>query len=290
MTPQANQPDPESLSPQAAVALLEVAVEAARAGAVILRERAPHVRDVVWQSKGASDFVSEVDLAAEARIAASITRRLPRAVVAGEEESPDAYDAAGLVFVVDPLDGTTNYLHGYPEYAVSIGVMEHGVLAAAVVHNAATGEEFTATRGGGAWRGAERLRVSAITDPTRALIGTGFPFKYLEYLDDYQRQFAAIASSTAGIRRAGSAALDLCDVACGRFDAFWEHRLAPWDLAAGVLLIREAGGRVTTFTGADAPVAHGPIVASNGLMHEWFLDILAGDDGAGDLAASGILA
>ncbi len=251
------------------------------------------MRRLVWRSKGVADFVSEVDLAAEARISASITRRLPRAIVAGEEESPDAFDAPGLVFVVDPLDGTTNYLHGYPEYAVSIGVLEHGVLVAAVVHNAATGEEFTATAGGGAWRGGQPLQVSTIDVPGRALIGTGFPFKHLEHLADYQRQFAVITATTSGIRRAGSAALDLCDVACGRFEAFWEHRLAPWDIAAGMLLVREAGGRVTTFGGTDAAVAHGQIAASNGTLHPWLLGVLAGadpDDSADELAASGILA
>src|SRR5690606_22302991 len=127
---------------------------------------------------------------------------------------PEDAGATGLVFVVDPLDGTTNYLHGYPEYAVSIGVLDGRRLLAGVVHNAASGEEFTAVADGGAWRNGERIAVSPIAEPARALVGTGFPFRNLDQLDRYQRQFAAIVSSTSGLRRAGSAALDLCDVAC----------------------------------------------------------------------------
>lgn len=256
-------------------ALLEVAVEAARAAADLLRERASGIHRLTWQAKGTADFVSEVDLAAEVRVRDVIARRLPQAIVAGEEHSPEAVGSHGLVFVVDPLDGTTNYLHGYPEYAVSIGVLDEGQLLAGVVRNAATGEEFTAIAGGGAWRDGEPIAVSRTDDPSRALVGTGFPHRSLDQLDLYQRQFATITARTAGIRRAGSAALDLCDVACGRFDAFWELRLAPWDVAAGQLIVREAGGRVTTLDGTDAPVAHGPIVASNGLLHEWLLNALA---------------
>lgn len=264
-------------------ALLEVALEAARAAASVLRERSADIHRLTWHEKGTADFVSEVDLAAEARVREIVSQRIPDAIVAGEEGSPDEVGAAGLVFVVDPLDGTTNYLHGYPEYAVSIGVLDEGELVAGVVHNAANGEEFTALAGGGAWRDGERIAVSRISNPARALIGTGFPFRNLHRLGRYQRQFAEMVSSTSGLRRAGSAALDLCDVACGRLDAFWELGLAPWDIAAGMLIIREAGGIVTGTDGIDAEVAHGPIVASNTLLHEWMLDTLdVGDDPDGE--------
>jgi myo-inositol-1(or 4)-monophosphatase len=175
---------------------------------------------------------------------------------------------------VDPLDGTTNFLHGYPEYAVSIGVLVDGVLTAAVVKNAATGETFTANRGGGAFRNGTPIHVSTITTPDRSLIGTGFPFSHIDRLDVYVAQFSAVARATAGMRRAGAAALDLCDVACGRFEAFWELVLAPWDIAAGLLIVAEAGGIVTTLDGHAAPVAHTSVVAGNPTMHAWLLDTL----------------
>ncbi|HEX5830923.1 MAG TPA: inositol monophosphatase family protein, partial [Gemmatimonadaceae bacterium] len=158
--------------------LLDVAVAAARAAATVVRARADDVAALHWNEKRPADFVSEVDLAAEERIRETVARLLPSAVVAGEELSPDAVSTAGLVFVADPLDGTTNFLHGYPEFAVSVGVLCEGRLAAGVVINAATGEEWTALAGGGAWREGRRLAVSRIDEPRRALIGTGFPFKH----------------------------------------------------------------------------------------------------------------
>ena len=218
---------------------------------------------------------SDVDTAAEETIRAVIERECPGAVMIGEEGSPDAALGEAIAFIVDPLDGTTNFLHGYPEFAVSIGVVERGVLAAAVVLNAATGERFTARAGAGAWRDGAPIRVSRIATPAHALIGTGFPFKHLELLDAYQRQFADVVRATAGIRRAGAAALDLADVACGRFDAFWELMLMPWDYAAGTLLVREAGGIVTDLGGADPGFIPGAIVAGNPDMHAWLLALLA---------------
>ena len=148
------------------------------------------------------------------------------------------------------------------------------MLAAAVVLNVATGELFTATAGGGARRNGQPIHVSPEREPGRALIGTGFPFKHREQLPAYMVQLPRILATTAGVRCAGAAALDLADVACGRFDAFWELKLAPWDLAAGLLLVREAGGRVSTLDGTDCPVAHSPVVASNGVLHDWLLATL----------------
>jgi myo-inositol-1(or 4)-monophosphatase len=149
-----------------------------------------------------------------------------------------------------------------------------GELAAGVVLNAVTGEVFSATRGGGAHRNGARVEVSSTTDPARALVGTGFPFKHVDRLDEYTRHFAAITRATSGIRRAGSAALDLCDVACGRFDAFWELTLSPWDIAAGILLVQEAGGVVTDLDGNPARVGHTPIAAGNPAMHRWLLETI----------------
>ncbi|HEY0970668.1 MAG TPA: inositol monophosphatase family protein [Gemmatimonadales bacterium] len=254
--------------------LLDAARAAADAAARLIRERTVDLPSLEWTAKSPTDFVSEVDLAAEERIREVIGRLAPGAVVAGEELSPDAISASGVVFVADPLDGTTNFLHGFPAYAVSIGVLREGRLVAGVVHDVVTGLVHTAAVGRGAWCGGERLRVSTITEPARALVGTGFPFKNTDHVPRYLPQLDRVMRGTAGVRRAGSAALDLVDVARGRFEAFWELSLAPWDVAAGILLIREAGGIVTDLAGDPAPVAHGPIVAGNPEMHAWLMQQL----------------
>jgi myo-inositol-1(or 4)-monophosphatase len=257
--------------------------DAATQAAAFIREHAARLGELTWDTKSPADFVTDVDRGAERIVRDVLLAAYPDAVFVGEE----TFDAslalgAGLAFVVDPLDGTTNFLHGFPWYAVSIGATRNGALVAGVVLNAATGERFSATLGGGAWRTAsgdergrdERIAVSTITEPERALVGTGFPFKHLVHLDAYQRQFAAVTSATAGIRRAGAAALDLCDVACGRFDGFWELTLAPWDIAAGILIVQEAGGVITDLAGAPAPIAFTPIIAGNPAMHAWLRTVV----------------
>jgi myo-inositol-1(or 4)-monophosphatase len=176
------------------------------------------------------------------------------------------------VFVADPLDGTTNFLHGYPWYAVSIAALIDGDPVAGVILNAATGELFSATTGGGARRSGQPISVSTIDEPALAIIGTGFPFKTPHLVDPYVQSLPVVMRDVAGIRRAGSAALDLADVACGRFDGFWELSLAPWDVAAGILLVREAGGVVTDASGAPATVSHTSIVAGNPSMHAWLFE------------------
>lgn len=251
--------------------LLDIALEAARAAAKVIREATAGRGSLIWESKGRSDFVSDVDKAAEHSIADIVARRCPEAIVLGEELSPLALSDGGTVFIADPLDGTTNFLHGYPEYATSIGVAREGVLRASAVVNVARGEEFTARKGAGAFRDGERIRVSVLRESSRALIGTGFPFKSLELLPRYQRQFSLVMQNTAGIRRAGSAALDLANVACGRFDAFWELVLAPWDVAAGILLVQEAGGVVTDLDGNAPELRAGGYVAGSPAMHAWLL-------------------
>jgi myo-inositol-1(or 4)-monophosphatase len=262
--------------------VLDAMLAAAADGARYVRSRAADLATLEWTAKTPTDFVSEVDTGAEERIrarlvSATIEPALDRDVrVLAEESSPGTEPGPGITYVVDPLDGTTNFLHGYPEYAVSIAALIDGVLAAGVIHNVPTGELFTAVVGQGAHRNGERISVSRIADPARALIGTGLPFKHPEHIAPYLRHLPAILAGTAGVRRAGSAALDLADVACGRFDAFWELRLAPWDVAAGMLLVREAGGVVTDLAGDDASVADGPIVAGNPAMHRWLLDIVGG--------------
>jgi len=251
--------------------LLDVALEAARSGARVIRDATAQREKLVWETKGQSDFVSEVDKASERAIAAIIGRRLPDALVLGEELSPTVIAGEGTVVIADPLDGTTNFLHGYPEYSVSIAIARDGALRAGVVLNVARDEEFTARRGGGAFLNGKPIRVSSLREPGRSLIGTGFPFKTLEKLPEYLAQFSLVMRGTAGIRRAGSAALDLSNVACGRFDAFWELVLAPWDVAAGMLMVQEAGGIVTDLDGNPGQVTAESFVAGNPAMHAWLL-------------------
>jgi myo-inositol-1(or 4)-monophosphatase len=253
--------------------LVKVAGAAAARAAAYLRT-APRPRAADWTEKSRHDFVTEVDRAAETLIADMLTHAVPGSRVVGEELTPELAAAGEIVWIVDPLDGTTNYLHGYPQYAVSIGGVVSGALGVGVVHDVVRDLVYHARASGGAWLGDQRLAVSNVTQPNRALVGTGFPFKHQALLDAYLRQFAAVMTRSSGIRRAGSAALDLADVAAGRFDAFWELSLAPWDVAAGVVLVREAGGRVTRLDGSEDVLGHGPIVAGNPALHRWLIDLL----------------
>jgi myo-inositol-1(or 4)-monophosphatase len=255
-------------------ALLATCVAAAAKAADVVRAGAERRTTLTWESKGRFDFVSEVDRASEAALGDVIRHRHPDATLLAEEGSPDAGATRGLVFVADPLDGTTNFLHGLPWYAVSIAALVDGVPAAGAIINVPTGALFTATAEGGARHAGAPMRVSDITDPARALVATGFPFTREDEIARYVPMLPAVMRATSGIRRAGAAALDLADVACGRYDAFWELRLSPWDLAAGVLLIREAGGIVTTLDGAPCPIAVTSCVAGNPVMHAWLLHTL----------------
>jgi myo-inositol-1(or 4)-monophosphatase len=253
--------------------LVAVAADAGRRAARLIRQApAPPASD--WSEKTRHDFVTNVDRDAERLIADVLAAGVPGSSVMGEELTPGVRvaPARGVVWIVDPLDGTTNFLHGYPQYAVSIAAWHDDALVAGVVLDVAHEHLFSATRGGGAQLDGRSIHVSAVTEPARALVGTGYPFKHLDLLDRYLGQFRAVLQGTSGVRRAGSAALDLADVACGRFDAFWELSLAPWDVAAGTLLVREAGGIVTTLEGQDDVLHHGSIVAGNPVMHRWLLD------------------
>lgn len=256
--------------------LQTLAVTAAERAAGYLRTATPPTSSAAWGVKGHHDFVTEVDRTAEALVTETLLAAEPAAHVVGEELHP-ALELGGLTWIVDPLDGTTNFLHGYPQYAVAVAAAVDGVLEAAAVVHVPLGITFRAGRGHGAWLGDQRLAVSSTAMPAHALVGTGFPFKHLQHLDTYQRQFATVMRGTSGVRRAGSAALDLADVAAGRFDAFWELMLAPWDTAAGILLVREAGGVVTDLEGGDAGIAHGGIVAGNPVMHRWLLEVVRGE-------------
>ena len=258
-------------------ALLATCVAAAVKGADAVRSHAAHLSDLEWEEKARADYVSAADRDSETAIRDIIRARHEDAVILGEELSPEvAADTVkkGLVFVVDPLDGTTNFLHGFPWYAVSIAAVVDGTLAASVVLNIATGELFTAVSGGGAGRQGQESQVWKTKEPPKAPLRTGFPFKDGDQVDGYLRGFGEAMRQAAGVRRVGSAALDLADVAAGRYEAFWELMLAPWDVAAGILLVREAGGVVTDLHGAPAPVAHTSIVAGNAKMHAWLRELL----------------
>ena len=265
--------------------LLDLASRAAETAAEYIRGEIPPSDPAEWTTKGAADFVTHVDRTAERLIADLLLAEAPESTIVGEELSPDLA-AEGLVWIVDPLDGTTNFLHRYPMYSVSIAAAIDGVLQAGVVVDVAHDVHYHASLGGGATANGRTIRVSGLTDPTYALIGTGFPFKQLQWLPAYQRQFSAILTRTSGVRRTGSAALDLATVAAGRYDGFWELMLAPWDIAAGLLLVREAGGAVSNAVGQPIGIEHTAVVAGNEAIHTWLLAQLEaeGVPGAVDLA------
>jgi myo-inositol-1(or 4)-monophosphatase len=253
-----------------AEALARLAERAAAHAGSWLRDTLPPPAEQ-WEAKGHHDFVTRVDRTAEAMIGETLLRAEPSSHLMGEEGSPDAVAGPGLVWVVDPLDGTTNFLHRYPAWAVSIAAAIDGEVVAGTVYQPSASRRATAWLGGGTWQGGERLHVSNVTTPSQALIGTGFPFKHPGMLPDYLPQLGRVLAGTSGVRRAGAAALDLLDVASGRFDGFWEMMLAPWDTAAGLLLVREAGGVVTTLDGRDLGVEHSGVIAGNPAIHGWLL-------------------
>jgi len=261
--------------------LLETARAAAADAAAVHRRHLRSFGEEAWTVKGWADFVTHVDHEAEAVIVERIRATHPGHGVLAEEASTAPGAQAGApasewLWLVDPLDGTTNYLHAYPMYAVSIAVLRSGRLEAGVVLNTASGEEWYATSGGGAfWNGAP-IRVSGIRKLEQALIGTGFPFKVQHLIPEYLEQLGAVLRATSGVRRAGAAAVDLCHVATGALDGFWELNLAPWDVAAGVLILREAGGVVTRIDGSDDVIGRGSLLAGNPHIHAALAAIMAG--------------
>lgn len=231
-------------------ALLNIAVRAARRAGEIIVRNLNHLESLTVTAKGRNDFVSEVDTQAEGEIIGIIRKLYPNHAFLAEE-SGQAGDS-DTVWIIDPLDGTTNFLHQNPVFAVSIACQQKGRLEHAVVYDPMRQEIFTASRGGGAHLDNRRIRVSKQRGLEGALIATGFPYRAnMRYMDSYLAMLKVAMEKTAGIRRPGSAALDLAYVAAGRVDGFWEFGLAPWDTAAGTLLIQEAGGRISTLGGAE---------------------------------------
>lgn len=222
---------------------LEIASAAAReAGERMLAER-PALSPADIAEKGPNDFVTEADKALERMIRARIAAAFPADEFLGEE-SGGQKSGSGRLWIVDPIDGTTNFIHRIPFSCVSIGLAVDGIMQAGAIYDPAHEELFSCLRGAGAWLNGRGIRVSSCSDMGRALIATGFPSRFKESMGPYLTQFAAVSRAAAGVRRAGSAALDLAYVACGRFDGFWEPRLSAWDMAAGALLVEMAGGIV----------------------------------------------
>jgi myo-inositol-1(or 4)-monophosphatase len=254
-------------------ALLNIAVRAARrAGEVIVRSL-NRLESLTVTSKGRNDFVSEVDTQAEAEIISIIRKHYPNHAFLAEESGSTGDN--DTVWIIDPLDGTTNFLHENPVFAVSIACQQKGRLEHAVVYDPMRQELFTASRGGGAHVDNRRLRVSKQRGLEGSLIATGFPYRAnTKYMDPYLAMLKVAMENTAGVRRPGSAALDLAYVAAGRVDGFWEFGLAPWDTAAGTLLIQEAGGRITTLGGGEYR-QEGHVLAGTPKVHAALLEAFA---------------
>jgi myo-inositol-1(or 4)-monophosphatase len=254
-------------------ALLNIAVRAARRAGELIVRNLTRLDGLSVAQKSRNDFVSEVDHAAERDIIATVRRAYPNHAFLAEESGESG--TSDTVWIIDPLDGTTNFLHGFPVFAVSIACQHKGRLEHGVVYDPMRGELFTASRGGGAHLDNRRMRVSKQTTLERALLATGFPYRAnLKYLDAYLGMLKSVMSVTAGIRRPGAAALDLAYVAAGRVDAFWEIGLNPWDTAAGTLLVQEAGGRIGTLTGGEYRQG-GNIIAGTPKIYDALVETLA---------------
>ena len=253
--------------------MLNIAVKAARRAGNLIHRAADNLDHLTVTKKSHADYVSEVDRAAERIIIETLLEAYPGHAILAEESGTQG--ESEYVWIIDPLDGTTNFLHGVPQYAVSIGLQHNGVLTQAVVYDPTKNDLFTATRGRGAFLNDKRLRVSKRKEMADSLIGTGFPYSNFEHMDAYMAIFRDLMQKTAGLRRPGAASLDLAWTAAGRYDGFFETGLKPWDMAAGCLLITEAGGMVSDLQGADTFLKSGHVCAGNPFIHPQLLEIIA---------------
>jgi len=256
--------------------MLSTAVKAARRAGSIINRGARDLDRLTITTKGPKDFVSEVDRAAEAAIVETLLATYPdHAILAEEGTAKDANAGAEYLWIIDPLDGTTNFLHGFPQYCVSIAVRHKGQVTQGVVYDPVHNDLFTATRGRGAFLNDHRMRVSRRQHLKDCLIGTGFPYRDGSDLEAYVAMMRAMMSATTGIRRPGAAALDLAYVAAGYYDGFWEMGLNPWDVAAGSLLITEAGGLVGDLEGENQYLFGGEVIAANPRVFAQMVKLLA---------------
>jgi len=252
--------------------LLNIATQAARQAGRIIAQSVDHLDRVTVTQKGVHDFVTEVDKLAEQEIIAVIRKSYPNHSILGEESGEIAGDAH--CWVIDPLDGTTNFIHGFPHFSISIAVKLQNQYQVGLVYDPLRGEMFMASKGEGARLNERRIRVSSCTKLDSALLGTGFPARKGDYLKFYLKSFAAVFPVSAGVRRAGSAALDLAYVAAGRLDGFWEAQLKPWDMAAGCLLVQEAGGYVSDFSNQAHHFENGDVIAGTPKVHHALVEII----------------
>jgi myo-inositol-1(or 4)-monophosphatase len=256
--------------------MLGIAVRAARRAGAIINRAARDVELLPVTRKGHNDFVTEVDKAAEQAVIEILRRAYPDHAILAEESGASAGNAGDseYTWIIDPLDGTTNFIHGFPQYAVSIGLRHKGVLTQGVIYDPTKNELFTATRGRGAHLNERRIRVSKRVQLNEALIGTGFPFRGLQSVDEYLAMFREFTLRAGGLRRAGAAALDIAYVAAGRLDGFWEMGLSSWDMAAGALMVQEAGGLVGDFRGEPDYLDSGRIVCGNPKIFSQMLQVI----------------
>ncbi|MBS3917127.1 MAG: inositol monophosphatase [Sulfuritalea sp.] len=252
---------------------LTIAIKAARRAGGIINRASRDIDLIKVSAKRDKDFVTEVDKAAEEAIIGVLKEAYPEHAILAEESG--ASGDSEYVWIIDPLDGTTNFIHGVPQYAISIALAHKGVLSHAVVYDPNRNELFTAVKGGGAYLNERRIRVSKRIRLNEVLVGTGFPFRYFEHVDAYMGMLRDFMHKTAGVRRPGAAALDLAWVAAGRLDGFWELGLSPWDMAAGALLITEAGGLVGDLSGEADFLKTGNIVGGNPKVFVQLLQIIA---------------
>jgi myo-inositol-1(or 4)-monophosphatase len=251
----------------------EVGVRAARSAGGILRERVDSIREI--RHKGVIDIVTDVDLLSEKEVCGTLLSAFPTHSILAEEGGAHAGSDPRYRWIVDPLDGTTNYAHGFPFFCVSIALEIDGRLALGIAYAPSLDELFVAEAGRGATRDDRPMRVSSTDELAQGLLATGFPYDRAEF-GRALRSFEALSYQSQAVRRAGSAVLDLCYVACGRLDGYWEHLVKPWDIAAGALIVLEAGGTVTATDGSAFKVDAGQVLASNGLLHESMTSTLAG--------------
>ncbi|OOZ41066.1 inositol monophosphatase family protein [Solemya elarraichensis gill symbiont] len=247
-----------------------IAVRAARAAGRVISRYSERLDAIKIETKKRNDFVSEVDRAAEREIISAIRAAFPDHAILAEESG--VHKGNDYQWIIDPLDGTTNYLHGFPQYAVSIALRFRGELTNAVIYDPSRDELFHASRGEGAYLDDRRIRVTQKKGLEGALLGTGIPFRDLTHADAYFGMMRDLIVDTAGVRRPGSAALDFAYVAAGRLDGFWELGLAPWDFAAGALLVKEAGGMVTDIAGGERYLESGNVLAGGPYLHHFLVD------------------
>ncbi|QID18059.1 inositol monophosphatase [Nitrogeniibacter mangrovi] len=254
---------------------LSIAIKAARRAGNTINRAANDVDRIRVEAKAANDFVTEVDRAAEAAIIETLLDAYPGHGILAEESGRTAGNAdSEFQWIIDPLDGTTNFIHGFPQYAVSIALAKNGVVEQGVVYDPTRNELFTATKGAGAMLNERRIRVSRRNKLAESLIATGFPFREFDHVDAYLAMFKDVCQKTAGIRRPGAAALDLAYVACGRADGFWELGLSIWDMAAGALLVQEAGGLISDLAGESEYLHTGNVVAGTPKVFAQLLPII----------------